>query len=120
MTWAGSYRAAPAVQDFASASTYAVNKATGTVAGDLILLWCAGQNATQVYSCTGFASASTAGALSGYGQLLYRTANGTESSTFTVAVNNSAPAEIIQATLAGPCSIDVVGAMNSANPPAAN
>ena len=116
MAWAGSYRATPAVQDFTSASTFAVNKATGTVAGDLILLWCVGQNAAQVYSCTGFAAASMSGGLYGYGQLLYRTADGTESSTFTVAVNNSAPAEIIQATLAGPCSIDVVGAMNSANP----
>ena len=110
------YRATPAVQDYTAASTYAVNKATGTVAGDLILLWCAGQNATQVYSCTGFAAASTTGSLSGYGQLLYRTADGTESSTFTVAVNNSAAAEITQATIAGPCSIDVIGAWNSGVP----
>ena len=105
------YRAAPAVQDFASASTYAVNKATGTVAGDLILLWVAG--ATASFTCPGFAAYSTAWD----GQLLARTADGTEGSTFTVtSVNGAGVAEIVNATIAGPCSIDVVGASNAATP----
>src|ERR1017187_8225169 len=121
MTWAGSYRATPAVQDFASASTYAVNKATGTVAGDLILLWCAGSTGATTFTCPGFAS--QASAVPYYGQLLTRTADGTESSTFTVTSTGGAtPAEITQATIAGPCSIDVVGALNwtgtTANPTA--
>ena len=111
MAWAGSYRATPAVQDFASATTYAVNKATGTVAGDLILLWVAG--ATASFTCPGFAAYSTAWD----GQLLARTADGTEGSTFTVtSVNGAGVAEIVQATIAGPCSIDVVGASNAATP----
>src|ERR1039457_2981620 len=121
MTWAGSYRAAPAVQDFASATTYAVNKASGTVAGDLILLWCAGSTGATTFTCPGFAS--QASAVPYYGQLLTRTADGTESSTFTVTSTGGAtPAEIAQATIAGPCSIDVVGALNwtgtTANPTA--
>src|ERR1039457_2065147 len=121
MTWAGSYRAAPAVQDFTSATTFAVNKATGTVAGDLILLWCAGATGATTFTCPGFAS--QASAVPYYGQLLTRTADGTESSTFTVTSTGGAtPAEITQATIAGPCSIDVVGALNwtgtTANPTA--
>src|ERR1019366_2057286 len=119
MTWAGSYRATPAVQDFASATTYAVNKATGTVAGDLILLWCANNGST--FTCTGFVAHP--GTYDYEGTLFVRTANGTEGSTFTVTQSGSAsPAEIIQATIAGPCSIDVVGASGdgapSANPTA--
>src|ERR1019366_5987291 len=111
MAWAGSYRATPAVQDFASATTYAVNKATGTVAGDLILMWVAG--ATASFTCPGFAAYSTAWD----GQLLARTADGTEGSTFTVtSVNGAGVAEIVNATIAGPCSIDVVGASNAATP----
>src|ERR1039458_8576579 len=121
MTWAGSYRAAPAVQDFTSATTYAVNKASGTVAGDVILLWCAGSTGATTFTCPGFAS--QASAVPYYGQLLTRTADGTESSTFTVTSTGGAtPAEITQATIAGPCSIDVVGALNwtgtTANPTA--
>src|ERR1017187_8944329 len=121
MSWAGSYRATPAVQDFASASTYAVNKATGTVAGDLILLWCAGAAVVTSFTCPGFAAYAATDAY--YGQLLARTADGTESSTFTVTSTGGAtPAEISQATIAGPCSIDVVGAgangYPSANPTA--
>src|ERR1017187_10532374 len=121
MSWAGSYRATPAVQDFASASTYAVNKATGTVAGDLILLWCAGAAVVTSFTCPGFAAYAATDAY--YGQLLARTADGSESGTFTVTSTGGAtPAEISQATIAGPCSIDVVGALNwtgtTANPTA--
>src|ERR1017187_3702191 len=121
MTWAGSYRAAPAVQDFTSATTFAVNKATGTVAGDLILWGVAGSTGATTFTCPGFAS--QASAVPYYGQLLTRTADGTESSTFTVTSTGGAtPAEITQATIAGPCSIDVVGALNwtgtTANPTA--
>src|ERR1035441_10048908 len=111
MTWAGSYRATPAVQNFTSATTFAVNKAAGTVAGDLILLSCAGANGGS-YSCPGFAATP----LLWESQLLYRTADGTEGSTFTVTCTATSTPAIIQATIAGPCSIDVVGVANDGLP----
>src|ERR1035441_5469904 len=112
MTWAGSYRATPAVQDFTSATTFAVNKAAGTVAGDLILLWCGGNaSGNGAFTCPGFAN-QTGSPFTSRGQLLTRTADGTEGSTFTVTSTAGAtPAEVVQATVAGPCSIDVVGAV---------
>ena len=121
MTWAGSYRATPTVQNFTSASTsFAVTKASGVVAGDLILLYCAG--AGVAYSCPGFAAYASASPSGMYGQILARTADGTEGSTFTVTASNSQVAAIGQVVIAGPCSIDVVGASagstGSANPTA--
>src|ERR1035441_7738409 len=112
MTWAGSYRATPAVQNFsASATSYAVTAASGIVAGDLILLWVAAGAASDNLSCPGFASySSIVGTLSS--QLLVRRADGTEGSTFTVTGSSSTGASIAQAVIAGPCSIDVVGAGN--------
>ncbi len=102
------YRAAPAVTNFTAATTYVVNKATGTVAGDIIILSCAGPG-VGTYTCPGFA----AGSSPSLGNLLYRTADGTEGSTFTITSPLSYPAAITQATMAGPCSIDVVGGANS-------
>src|ERR1035441_8176344 len=120
MTWAGSYRATPTVQDFtAAATTFAVTKATGVVAGDLILLYCAGGGVA--YSCPGFAGYASVSSAGTYGQILARTADGTEVSTFTVTASNSQVAAIGQVVVAGPCSIDVVGASagaTSTNPTA--
>src|ERR1017187_5571203 len=121
MTWAGSYRATPAVQDFASASTFAVNKAAGTVAGDLILLWVNGNSSgvANVFACSGFAAQSSPDPM--YGQLFVRTADGSET-TFVVTATPATAAEIVQATIAGPCSLDALGAnsgfVSSANPTA--
>src|ERR1017187_767019 len=106
MTWAGSYRATPAVQDFASATSFAVDVATGTVAGDLILLWVAGATTATSFACSGFATQPAA--TNNYGQLLTRTADGTESGTYTVTSTGGTVAEILQATIAGPCSIDAL------------
>ncbi len=90
MSWAGSYRATPTVTKSASNSstTVVVTKAAGVASGDLILLpVCFSINATgDVVSCPGFTAGTQAhdtNVVMGY-QLLYRVADGTEGSTFTV------------------------------------
>jgi hypothetical protein len=112
------YRATPTVQNFATAATsFAVTAAAGIVAGDLILLWVATESATDVVSCPGFAYYADGGTSLGI-PILARTANGTEGSTFTVTANASLPVAVVQAVIAGPCAIDVVGGLTSGAPTA--
>ena len=116
MAWAGSYRATPAIQAFGNLATWSVNKAAGTVSGDLVLLWCSDSNwSGPAFSCPGF-TAYTDIALNGYnpGQLLIRQADGTEGSTYAVNPGHTTHGNVVQTVIAGPCSIDVVGAANNA------
>jgi hypothetical protein len=109
------YRATPAVQNFTSSSTtFVVTKATGTVAGDQILLWCSHSNATYTVSCPGFTASASPSTTLGC-TLLSRVADGTESSTFTITLSGSDTGSVLQAVIAGPCSIDVAGAWNYAS-----
>src|ERR1017187_6639653 len=111
MTWPGSYRAAPNYQNFTANTVFAVTAASGIVAGDQILLWF---NTGPAYgytgTCPGFASFPIT-----WGSLLTRKADGTEGSTFTVTASASCTPSVVQAVIAGPCSIDVMGLSGGAN-----
>jgi hypothetical protein len=105
------------VQSFTSSSSNAVTAAAGIVPGDLIILACIGNapfdSSQGIYSCSGFTKYSVGIGIYGIESILYRIADGTEGSTFTVSNSNSHPcvtaiAQIVVASAA----IDVIGSGN--------
>jgi hypothetical protein len=100
-----------------------MTKDAGVVAGDLILWWASSGYPYDHITCPGFTAVAPYSGGNITGQLLYRKADGTEGSTFTVTTTYSTTFSVIQATIAGPCAIEVIGALNapgsgSANPSA--
>jgi hypothetical protein len=86
-------------------ATLTVPLVTGTVAGDLILIFACGNNVT-VAAAAGFSSAGAAtGAANG--RAFVRTADGTEPSSFALTINTSGLVSCaISAVYAGPASLD--------------
>lgn len=97
-----SYRTTPyayANNDYGS--SFSVSKQSGTVSGDWILIWVP----TYIYSagtasCSGF-TAKTYSSTANAGTLLYRQADGSEGSSFSVSLSNTSHYSYIIATIAG-------------------
>jgi hypothetical protein len=116
LPFSGTYRAAPAVQNFSpsGASTYTVTAAAGIEPGDLILLWVSSFYGVA-WGVTGF-TPLVASNISYPGSAFFmRVADGTEGSTFTV-VGGNAGCAVTQAVVAGPASIDVAGGYDYGTP----
>ena len=98
------YRATPAITSSGSSQVtqLAVPKQAGTVAGDLIVMYAWG-NPTGTLACTGFTAIKDA---SSFGGVLYRTADGSEGTTFTVTGFATKAALVIIVTLAGGSAFD--------------
>jgi hypothetical protein len=103
-----SYRAAPAAAQSAGAVTsIAIARQAGTVAGDLILIFLQGDGGLMnpaSLACPGFTADPEP---AGFGGLLYRKADGTEASSFTVSWSGATtPVSAVIVTVTGPAALD--------------
>lgn len=93
-----SYRATPAVTSSSSAVTsWSVTKQAGTAAGDWIFIYLFGANGSGV-ACSGFSVQTDP---NGFGCLLYRLADGTEGSSFSITGIGTEKVTTLIATVAG-------------------
>lgn len=98
------YRATPAYGS--AASPMSITKQSGTVASDWIFIYVSTDaSPPNAASCTGFTASSVLSGIGADGTLLYRRADGTEGSTFSVTVPSGNPSYVI-ATIAGAGSVD--------------
>ena len=113
-----SYRATPAVsQSSGGVTTFSVTKQSGTTAGDWILIYLFGVDAGTT-ACTGFTVATVDN--ENIGTLLYRLADGTEGSSFSITGLGGAAITATIATVAGATSSIVVGTPGNAGGSAAS
>jgi hypothetical protein len=102
-----SYVAAPATsQSSGGVSSFSVSKQAGTAAGDQILIYVFGVNATSP-ACTGFAVSPVDN--ENIGTLLQRVADGTEGSSFLITGLGGAAVTATIATVAGATSALTAG-----------
>jgi hypothetical protein len=107
-----SYRAAPATaQSSGGVTSFGVSKQAGTVAGDFIGIHLFGAGAATV-ACTGFTVVQDP---NDYGAFLYKTADGTEGSTFNITGLGGNSVSTVIATVAQANLDSVVGTPTSSS-----
>jgi len=83
-----SYRATPAYGTSGS-NSFSVSKQSGTASGDWIFIYISSESGPpQTATCTGFSEVNVASGSGADGVLLYRHADGSEGSTFSVTYSN--------------------------------
>jgi hypothetical protein len=107
------YRATPAVtQSSGAVTSFAVTKQSGTAAGDWIFMYVSCVNSGTL-ACTGFTV--TAADSDQIGCLIYRHADGTEGSSFTITgIPSGTAATVAIATVSGASSTAVIGTCSTA------
>lgn len=94
-----SYRATPAVTASSSGVTsWSVTKQAGTAAGDWIFIYLFGCDYSTTVACSGFTAKEDPNS---FGVLLYRLADGTEGSSFTITGLGGSVVTSVIATVAG-------------------